>query len=337
MTGSWRWSLVAVAGVGLVLASLPLVLYWPQLPDPMAVHWSLDLRPDGVMSKRGIVLVDAALIGGSLLLGLIGAVTASARGRAMRLMIVTLLSGLAATTTAMIVARNVHKSSWSDAESLTVSQLLLMIGVPLAAAAGAYLLASRVWTDVRTAAPASAPGLALAAEARVFWTGDASNRWLLIIGGALLVQAAALPLALPRIRALPVLLAVHVLVFVTLELFSRIRVTIDGRGIAVRYGHLALWTRRLPLERIVAARAITLDALEHGGWGYRGGLLVFGKASIVVRSGPALRLDLSGGKKLFITVDDASTAAQLLNGLLERKQPPNIDAAVPAERSTTRA
>ena len=72
---------------------------------------------------------------------------------------------------------------------------------------------------------------------------------------------------------------------------------------------------------VVGAHAIELDAIAHGGWGYRGSRKLFGKASIVVRSGPAVQLDLRGGHQLFITVDDAATAARLLNGLLDQPPP----------------
>jgi hypothetical protein len=76
----------------------------------------------------------------------------------------------------------------------------------------------------------------------------------------------------------------------------------------------------VPLREIARARALTLDAMEHGGWGYRGGLRLFGKASIVVRSGSAIELTLRDDKRLFVTVDDAATAAELLNGLLARER-----------------
>jgi hypothetical protein len=320
VTGAWRWSLVAVACAGFAVATLPLVLYWAQLPEPIAVHWSFDLRPDGAMAKRYALIVNAALIGGSLLLALIGATAASGRGRAMRLMIVTLISALAATTSAAIVARNLHKAAWTDAE-LTPRALLLMIGLPLATSVIAHLIGARLWRDARPPAVTNEPGLSLAAGTRVFWTGGASNHWLLVTGGVLLAQALALQMWMPRIRALPILLAVHVVVFAALEFFSVIRVTIDSRGLAVRYGHLGLWKRRVPLAHIAAAQALKLDALEHGGWGYRGGLRLFKKAAIVVRSGDAIRLELRGGRQLFVTVDDAGTAARLLNGLIEREPP----------------
>lgn len=114
-------------------------------------------------------------------------------------------------------------------------------------------------------------------------------------------------------------LAAFALLSVLLEGFSHVRVTADDRGLAVVYGRLGLRARFIPLAEIASASSLKLDPLEHGGWGYRGGLRVFGKAAIVVRAGDAVRLDLRDGKTLFVTVDDAATAAALLNGLIAQQ------------------
>jgi hypothetical protein len=321
VTGAWRWSLVGVAAAGLLAAALPLLLFWSELPDPIAVHWSADLRPDGAMRKSNSLWPPAALIVGVLLLSLINSGRAFAHGRTGRLALVTFGSAIAAGTNATIVARNLGRTDWSEAGPLTFG----MLGIPLIAAAAlatlAYLIGARVWRDVRPPAAATGAALPLGPAARAFWTSSASNRWLVAIGAFLLAQGCLLQALLPQLRGVPIWLALHVLVFVVLELFSRIVVAIDARGVAIRYGHLGLWARHVPLGEIAAAHPVTLDALEHGGWGYRGGLRLFGKASIVARSGPAIRLDLHGGRTLFVTVDDAATGAGLLNALRKREPP----------------
>ena len=70
--------------------------------------------------------------------------------------------------------------------------------------------------------------------------------------------------------------------------------------------------------------------MEHGGWGYRGSLRLTQRAAVVVRSGLALRLELQGGKRLSITVDDAGTAARLINGFVNRRTDPTADTAAAA-------
>lgn len=321
MSGAWRWWLVGVAVVGLLGAALPMQLLSSRLPEPIAVHWGPDLQPNGSRAQRAALTPPAVIIAGALLLSLIGASGAYVAGRAGRLALVTFGSGLAAATNATIILRNLDKAVWSDADPQTPALLALQLGAPLAVAALVYAIAWRTWSAVRpTAAPRGAT-LPLVEGARVYWTGTASNGWLLGISGYLLLQALVLLAVFPQLRLLPVLIVVHVLLFAALATFSRIRVIIDGRGVTVRYGHLGLWTQHVPLERIDAANAFELDPLAHGGWGYRGALHLFGKASIVVRSGPAVRLDLRGGRQLVITVDDATTAARLLNSLLGRQSP----------------
>jgi hypothetical protein len=313
--------LAAVALVGVLGVALPMQIFSSRLPEPIAVHWGADFEPDGSRAKRSAVTPPAIIIAGALLLSLIGAARAYRPGRAARLALVTFASGLAAATNATIIVRNLDKTVWSDADSQTSGMLALQIGLPFAVAALAYAIGWRAWRDVHPPAAPKGAALPLAEGARAYWTGGASNRWLLGIGVSLLTQGIVLWALLPGLRSLPVWLALLVVVFATLEFFSRIRVTVDGGGVTVRYGHLGLWTRRVPLDRIEGAHALELDAIAHGGWGYRGGLRLLGKASIVVRSGPAVRLDLRGGQQLYITVDDAATAARLVNALLERKTP----------------
>jgi hypothetical protein len=313
--------LVAVAAVGLLGVAVPMQLLSSRLPEPIAVHWGADLQPDGARAQRSALAPPALIIAGALLLSLIGASGAYVGGRAGRLVIVTFGSGLAAATNATIIFRNLDKAIWSDAGPQTPALLALQFGVALGAAALAHAIAWRAWRTVQPPAAPKGPTLPLADGARAYWSGSASNRVLLGVCGYLLLQAFVLWALAPRLRLLPVWLALHAVVFVVLELFSRIRVSVDGRGVVVRYGHLGLWTQHVPLDRIVSAHAIELDPIAHGGWGYRGSRKLFGKASIVVRSGPAVQLDLRGGQQLFITVDDAATAARLLNGLIGRHSP----------------
>jgi hypothetical protein len=337
VSGAWRAWLLAVAMLGMLAAALPVLLFSSRLPEPIAIHWDRDFQPDGSAPQRAALLFPTVLIAGGLLLSLLGSGSAYAVGRAGRVAIVTLASGFAAATSATIVVRNLDRAVWSDAGSQSAILLAFQFGAPVALAALAYVLGRRAWCDVLPPSAARGPALPLADGARVYWTGSASNRWLLGISVYLLFQGFLLQALLPSPTALPMWLALHVLVFVVLEFFSHIRVTVDDRGLTVRYGHLRLWTRRVPLAEITAAQAMELDALAHGGWGYRGGLLLLGKAAIVVRSGAALRLGLRGGQTLFVTIDDAATAARLLTTLLERGTPAAGHARAPRPQDPSRA
>jgi hypothetical protein len=72
------------------------------------------------------------------------------------------------------------------------------------------------------------------------------------------------------------------------------------------------------LEQIVGASVIDLKPREWGGWGYRGSRRAFGRAAVVLRAGPAIRLDLTDRRTFAVTVDDAATGAGLVNDLRAR-------------------
>ncbi len=107
--------------------------------------------------------------------------------------------------------------------------------------------------------------------------------------------------------------AVVMLVVVFLLFSTSVRVTVAARGVTVRYGVMRLPLTRIPLRRISSAEAVDE---EPGGLLFPGHQLVFGSASVVLRSGPALCLTLKDGKTLVVSGDDAATGAALLNDLI---------------------
>ncbi|GAA3029785.1 hypothetical protein GCM10020000_03060 [Streptomyces olivoverticillatus] len=56
---------------------------------------------------------------------------------------------------------------------------------------------------------------------------------------------------------------------------------------------------------------------DFGGWGYRARP---GASGIVLRSGDAISARLTTGSEFVVTVDDAATAAALLNTLADRER-----------------
>jgi hypothetical protein len=152
------------------------------------------------------------------------------------------------------------------------------------------------------------------------WSGTAQNPWMPLILVLVLGQGAVVTLLLgkPPSNAAYVNLA-HVFTLVLLELFAKVRVTVDPAEIGIRYGYVGWLRQRIAMDRVRAAHAVQIGALEHGGWGYRGGLRLFGRASVVIRGGPGVRLDLESDKHLSITVDDAQNAARLINALIARR------------------
>ena len=97
------------------------------------------------------------------------------------------------------------------------------------------------------------------------------------------------------------------------------RVRLTGAGLRVS-SVLGLPRFFVPTGDVVEARVVEVAALaQYGGWGLRGG---HGRRTgVILRSGEALEVQRRSGRTLVVTVGDASTAAALLNGLVERDAP----------------
>lgn len=156
--------------------------------------------------------------------------------------------------------------------------------------------------------------LGLRAGERAVWTGLAHSRWpfspwllVALVGPACFPDTFHWDLT----DALPLV----VVIAICLLGFTSVRVTVAARGVMVGYGVLGLRLTRIPLRRIASAEA---TEQEKPGFTlpFTGSLLVLGQASVVLRSGPALRLTLRDGKTFLVTVDDAATGAALLNDLI---------------------
>jgi hypothetical protein len=301
--------------VALVLlgTSLPLLVGWSHLPEQVATHWRRGGAPDSSSSKLGIIIVLTAV--GLLPLAGVKRKLGDAFVVPSALATLAFVGVLVTCTSVLITVLNWNRGSWSAAGEPGLLGLALVLGLPAAASGLAYFLARRFYPQLRRRLD-EPPALALAAGERAYWSGSATNRWLWLLALALtaftgVVSSGAGPLAL--IGPVVALLAAAVL--------AKIRVTIDQRGVAIRYGLLGWPCQRIPLARIRSAEPFELTPLAHGGWGYRGSLKVMGRAAIVVRAGPALRLELDGERRLSITVDHADEAARLINGFVARARP----------------
>jgi hypothetical protein len=325
-----------IAALGVVAAVVPLLWAWPHLPDPLATHFGASGSANGNMSRAALLAFQAGQV---LLIAFLAwphrrglslaAVVAPAR--------VSLLGYLSATATAMglvTIWLNWDRAVWQDAAPFNPLLLVAMLGVPALVAGALFLLARRSWPRQRDARATRPDVLPLADGEPAYWSGAASNGWFLGLALFIVIEGGVVQLIVMKIPvASRLVFALHVLLVLVLELCSKIRVTVDEQALTVRYGRLGWLRQRVALERILAATAFELDPWAHGGWGYRGNLKLLGKAAIVVRAGRALRLDLRDGKRLSVTVDDAETAARLVNGFVQRRGPapsPGLAGATPS-------
>tara|TARA_B100000686_G_C16587995_1_gene861743 strand:+ start:580 stop:987 length:408 start_codon:yes stop_codon:yes gene_type:complete len=114
------------------------------------------------------------------------------------------------------------------------------------------------------------------------------------------------------------LLPIVIFLFPLILMFRHIEVSINSEEVVVIYG-LGKWPRlSIPLEEIVNAGVVKLKFRDVGGYGYRGSLRFFKRAWITLRFGDHLYLELTRGRRLYISVDNPSGAVDVLSGLVFR-------------------
>ena len=283
---------------------------WHRLPEPMASHWNATGSPNGALPRISLFAISA----GVPLLAAIGAfvVTRRAPGPAgsiaPALASTTFIGVLVAGLGVLSVALNLDAPEWRAAREMSFLALAATI---VAAGAGSALVSRAARTLELPSLRRAAPSVGLAATERALWISCARNRWLALlaiasagIGFAVLAMGAAWHAITPF--AVAVLMA----------LFAHLRVRVDASGVSIGFGAWGLPRMSIALARIRRADAIHLSRFS---WGYRGSIRLAGRAAIIVRRGEALRLELVDGGILSITVDDAETAAGLINDLVARK------------------
>jgi hypothetical protein len=112
-----------------------------------------------------------------------------------------------------------------------------------------------------------------------------------------------------------VMVGVPLLLVAALVSLTRVEVvvmqTTEGPNLEVRYA-FGFVTQRFPATTIVSATATMKSMVEMGGWGYRGSLRLFRYAALVTRSGAALELRLTNGRRFVVTVDEPERFAEVL-------------------------
>jgi hypothetical protein len=95
------------------------------------------------------------------------------------------------------------------------------------------------------------------------------------------------------------------------------RVSADRRGLVVR-GALG-WPRKLiALDDIRSVQVVSVHpSRDFGGWGWRWG--GNGRSGVILRAGDAIEVTLLTGKRFVVTVDDAGTGAGVLAALLAQR------------------
>ena len=304
--------------VPLVLAAVALVIaasWRDRLPDPIAIHWGTG-GVDGFGTFWPHVLVPLAGLVPLFSLGFWALGTFLGHDAMPR----RLAAGMAVWTS-VFVATMTLTTLWVQLD-LDDAALAGDVGAGMAIGfvAGTALGAIAAWLmpgdpPQPTTAPvgADAPRLDLADGERATWVESVAQRGIVWIGVTLVTTFGVTGL-LTRQWWIPVaFLAVLLPAILALSAFT---VIVDHRGLSVdsRLG----WPRRtIPLDEIEQASARDVSPLrEFGGWGMR--TAVDGTTGVVLRQGPAIIVERTGGRRYAVTVDDAETGAALLNTLASR-------------------
>ncbi|HEY7071906.1 MAG TPA: DUF1648 domain-containing protein [Acidimicrobiales bacterium] len=324
-------------GVGLLLpaaivlvATVPWLVAWSDLPDPVATHWGLTGDPDGHTSPAlALALVVVPAVAAALVLAAVATHVRGSRakgpvpaGPALAGAFAAGLGALFAVLSLGVVVANAGAASWQDAELPLVWALasvvaLIAAGWGAAIALGPIRLGAPDAPDALAGTGPQAAGLALRPGERAGWVGTGHARWPLAIAAALAVAA----IVAAVLTALWVA-AICALAGLSILLLGEVHVTAGVQG--VRVSSPVGWPRvTLPLEEIESARAIELRPVDWGGWGYRGSLHLAGRAAWVLRRGEALELRLTDSRAFAVTVDGAADAAAVVNALLARSTQPS--------------
>lgn len=290
----------AVLFVGLVA---PVIVFWSDLPDPIAVHWGLDGRPDGSLARIGLLL----LLGGIYLAMWAAVWRVSTRAPFDMPSFAAGLVGVGGLLVAVSwisVLANRDAADWTAAGDFTGLHVVVVVATGLAAGfVGWRLAGGRAGYSRPTG---EIPTIDLAADETAVWSGVGRGPVLVTTGIVILMIA----LALWNATSLA-LIAIAVLVLS----FAEVRATVSERGVAVGLGWLGIPSWMVPMGAIERAEVEEVRPMAYGGWGYR---LRPGVRALVTRGGPALRLVRADMPDLVLTVTDAETGAGVVNALNDR-------------------
>jgi hypothetical protein len=320
---TWRRSAVramlgaTVIAWALTAAAVLVVRGWrDDLPDRVASHWDARGIPDDTMSIEAFVLGGVVLV---LVLTLLFAGLGVAAGKdasTRRLLAGTVVwsGGLGAAL--LLGTLGVQRGLTDPAQAELPGWLL--VAVLLVPVLPAVAVAALVPADppLPSTAPvaADAPRAELPPGAVVAWeTRIGPGRGPLVVAAV----SVAVVVVVAGVVGSWWLLAVPVALVGILAATLAFTVRVDASGLRVR-SVLGRPQALVPADEIVRASVVPVNPLgDFGGWGWRVGI-DDGRVGVVLRTGDALLVERTGGRKLVVTLDDAGHAAALLNTVADR-------------------
>ncbi len=321
LTRARLMAVAVVVPIVIALASSLVIISWiPSLPAEVAIHWNSG-GVDGVGSPWQLVAILLGTIG--LFSGVMafsfsalpanGRPTLTQKGLAVTSLWLALLLGVGI---AGSVAAQRGLSDVTQAPD-PLPWLLLGMALGLLAAAAAWFVLPRA--DRTPPYALDVEPLELAPTERAFWTGTVTasrTLMLFLLGVVVVLVVSAVVSALSGAVDVVVILLLVVLVLGLALTAFRWRVSVGSHGASAV--SVAGWPAiRIPLADISAARLIEVNPVgDFGGWGWR---LAGGRTGIVLQAGPALEVARRNGRALVVPIDDAETAAAVLQAALAQR------------------
>lgn len=309
--------------VALTTLSVGLMLLWlPELPAEVAVHWGPGGEPDRY-GPAWLSPVLAAVLGYGLA-ALFAGIAAGARrtgewGPTLRFL-GALGAGLSfflmpLVTSSLAMQRGLDQAA--DAPSILLPLIVSGV-VGVVAGVIAWFAQPAVTVSGGTVAtPAAA--LRLAPGERAVWlrtTAMARPALVAIVGVTLLMAALAVATGLTGGELWGLFAALAALFCVLAVTTCVFGVSVSDEGFRVRSA--AGFPRFSVALADVAAVSVTRvePMVQFGGWGIRTGL--DGRLGIVLHAGEAIQVERRSGRSIVVTVEDAATGAALLEALAAR-------------------
>lgn len=299
-------------------ATVVLLVEHARLPDPVATHFGITGAADGFTDRWAIVAIQLGL--GVFMTVLFAVAARHGQGGAVALgtgdngrIVVGAAWGLAGFLGVLLYVAAAANLDLPDAAAAVLPGWWLPVAAATAVMSGAigYRIAPRTVPGASRAPAVEV--LKIGRTEQVSWSRTVRSRPVLLVAAALAVAGVGLvvagPSGSPSIGAV-VLVGLGAALAL---LHGSARVTVDRRGLRVALGPLG-WPRIvIPAADVASAVAADVSALgDFGGWGYK---VWPGSTGVLLRSGPAIVVTRRSGRRFTVTVDDATTAAELLNGV----------------------
>jgi len=289
------------------------------LPSSVAVHWNAGV-PDGFGSPYTFpILIAVICLPLDAIFGSIAVLSAHRAPVTVMTKILSIVGPFISVLLAVTLggATILQHDAGSQAH-VSLASLPIGFGAAVVLSVGAWFLLPKAVKVPRGDGTPVAP-VALGVDERASWiraaTAPAGLTWA-VVAFMVIISAIVLFSVLARGSGVWWISFIPVVIFLFVLSNFAWTIRVDARGVRMRSA-LGLPTINVPLATIESAEVIQVQALaQYGGFGVRWGLN--GRFGVILRSGEALEILRHNGRSVVVTVDDATSAAALINALVKR-------------------